>query len=240
VDGVREAQSVVGVSRQQAEEGMASMERLSAAMSEIQRSSGATAKVVKTIEEIAFQTNLLALNAAVEAARAGDAGKGFAVVADEVRNLALRSSEAAKSTAQLIDEAVRHAASGVSMNSEVVKALQSIQTQVVRATEVMTTIGEGSREQASGVEELDGAVRTLSSLVQRGAASAEESAASAEELQAQSATLVGLVNEFTLDSGAHGRYDQSRPDAYDANVARAAVTTRLRGASRSRHLAGIA
>jgi methyl-accepting chemotaxis protein len=238
VEGVREAQSVVGASRTQAEAGMQSMERLSDAMSEIQRSSGATAKVVKTIEEIAFQTNLLALNAAVEAARAGDAGKGFAVVADEVRNLAMRSAEAAKSTAQLIDDAVRHAGSGAALNAEVMQALQSIQSQVIRATEVMTLIGDGSREQAAGVDELDGAVRELGALVQRGAASAEESAASAEELQAQSATLAGLVNEFTLARSTWASSDHTEVDRDEADFLPRALTPRRAGAAPSRALSG--
>ncbi|MCK4305848.1 MAG: methyl-accepting chemotaxis protein, partial [Candidatus Eisenbacteria sp.] len=104
----REANGLMNESGQLVTSGQESMGRLNSAIAEIKESSDQTAKIVKTIDEIAFQTNLLALNAAVEAARAGDAGKGFAVVAEEVRNLAQRSAEAARNTSELIEESVNN------------------------------------------------------------------------------------------------------------------------------------
>src|SRR5690606_8490276 len=113
-------------------EGVERMERLAGAIGKIKGSADETAKIVKTIDEIAFQTNLLALNAAVEAARAGEAGKGFAVVAEEVRNLAQRSAEAAKTTSALIEGSVASVGEGVELSEAVVGALSDISERVVK------------------------------------------------------------------------------------------------------------
>jgi methyl-accepting chemotaxis protein len=122
----QQANTLMSEARDLVTKGQESMSRLNAAIGEIKRSSDETAKIIKTIDEIAFQTNLLALNAAVEAARAGDAGKGFAVVAEEVRNLAQRAGEAARNTAGLIDGSVKNAEKGVGVASETAKALEEI------------------------------------------------------------------------------------------------------------------
>ena len=98
-----------------ANRGSGSMNNMSKAITDIEKSATETAKIIKVIDEIAFQTNLLALNAAVEAARAGEAGKGFAVVAEEVRNLAMRSAEAAKTTAAMIEASVNNSRNGVAI-----------------------------------------------------------------------------------------------------------------------------
>ena len=106
-DNAGQANSMMIETREVMDMANQSMTELTGAMGEISVASEETAKIIKTIDEIAFQTNLLALNAAVEAARAGEAGAGFAVVADEVRNLAIRSAEAAKNTANLIEGTVK-------------------------------------------------------------------------------------------------------------------------------------
>ncbi|MCK5194588.1 MAG: methyl-accepting chemotaxis protein, partial [Desulfobulbaceae bacterium] len=102
---MQEANQITGKAKE-------SMEELIISMDDISKASEETSKIIKTIDEIAFQTNLLALNAAVEAARAGEAGAGFAVVAEEVRNLALRSTEAAKNTAGLIESTIEKVKKG--------------------------------------------------------------------------------------------------------------------------------
>src|SRR5206468_7569778 len=109
-----------------ANKGNNAMQKMSVAIHDIQKSSAETGKIIKVIDEIAFQTNLLALNAAVEAARAGEAGKGFAVVAEEVRNLAMRSAEAARNTAALIEGSVQSARYGAVISTEVAEALKDI------------------------------------------------------------------------------------------------------------------
>lgn len=178
------------------EQGVERMQELADAVAEIKRSADSTAKIVKTIDEIAFQTNLLALNAAVEAARAGDAGKGFAVVADEVRSLAIRASEASRNTAALIEESVKKAEAGVILNDGVRRRLEEIRSGVQRAAAMMTNIAEGAREQEKELAEVTDAMSQIGALTQRTAANAEESASAAAELSAQASEMHQLASQF--------------------------------------------
>ena len=204
----REAKGVAETARDSADKGVESMNRMSSAINKIKTSSDATARIVKTIDEIAFQTNLLALNAAVEAARAGDAGRGFAVVAEEVRNLAMRSAEAAKNTANLIEEAVRNSENGVSINSEVLKNFQDITEKINKVSQVVAEIAAASEQQDQGISQVNRAVEQLNQVTQQNAANAEESASAAEEMSSQSEEMRSMVAGFKLTSSGH--FDQAR------------------------------
>jgi methyl-accepting chemotaxis protein len=192
--------------------GVESMNRLSDAIKVIKQSADHTAKIVKTIDEIAFQTNLLALNAAVEAARAGEAGKGFAVVAEEVRNLAMRSAEAAKNTANMIEESSKNAENGVVLNVEVLKNLEEIARQVVKISDVMGEIAQSSDKQKLGIKTVNASLEQMNHLTQMNAANSEQSAAAAEELDTQAKEMNELVSTFKLsrDLAYGGRV--RRPD----------------------------
>ncbi len=178
------------------ESGVASMDRMSAAIGEIKASSAETSKIIKTIDEIAFQTNLLALNAAVEAARAGEAGKGFAVVAEEVRNLAKRSAEAAQNTSELIERSQGNADNGVSVTDEVSRQLLSIKESSAKVNTLISEIAAATKEQGQGIEQVNIAVSEMDKVVQQNAADSEESASAAEEMSAQAAEMERMVAEL--------------------------------------------
>ncbi|MCG6533666.1 MAG: methyl-accepting chemotaxis protein [Syntrophales bacterium LBB04] len=203
----KQAQGLAESARRFSGLGKESMKKLSDAIDQIQTSAGKTAKIVKTIDEIAFQTNLLALNAAVEAARAGEAGKGFAVVAEEVRNLAMRSATAAKNTTNLIEESVKNAENGVFINHEVMGNLEEIDRQISEVSEVMQEIAAASEQQSQGVDQINAAVEQMNQVVQQVAASSEESASASEELSGQAEEMKSMVATFhislpTSDKGA--------------------------------------
>jgi len=210
-----QARELAEMARKNSDKGMTNMKKLSESILMIKSSADKTAKIIKTIDEIAFQTNLLALNAAVEAARAGEAGKGFAVVAEEVRNLAMRSAEAAKNTANLIEESVHNSEQGVVMNQEVVGNLEEINQQINRVNEVMAEIAAASESQTSGVDQINAAVEQMNQVVQQVAANSEESASASEELAGQASEMKNMVANFKLsqDSTLTQRGHIARPPA---------------------------
>jgi methyl-accepting chemotaxis protein len=188
-----EADGLAQKTRDAGERSAASMGELAKAIAEIKGNADRTAKIVKTIDEIAFQTNLLALNAAVEAARAGDAGKGFAVVAEEVRNLAGRAGEAARTTAGLIEASVHSANQGVQLAASVGSVVDDMTGNARSVSDLVARITVSSKEIANGIEQVSKAVRQMDQVTQGNAAAAEENSAVGEELSAQAHSLNDLV-----------------------------------------------
>ena len=180
------------------EQSIAAMRRMAEAIGRIKGASDQTAKILKTIDEIAFQTNLLALNAAVEAARAGESGKGFAVVAEEVRALAQRSAEAARNTAALVEESQKSAQDGVLASESVTQSLQQIDAAVRQVSERVGAVSSASVEQTQGIDQINTAMAQLDTVTQQSAANAEESASASEELSAQARELNSSVAVLTL------------------------------------------
>ncbi|MBE7501274.1 MAG: chemotaxis protein [Verrucomicrobiales bacterium] len=187
--------------RQAGDAGVRDMAEMTHAMSAIQAASDEIAKIIKTIDEIAFQTNILALNAAVEAARAGEAGMGFAVVADEVRSLAQRCAQAARETAVKIEDAVRKSTHGTTICHQVAQSLQDIVAKARQVDEMAGEVAAASHEQSQGIAQVNTAVAQMDKVTQSNAANAEESASAAEEMSAQAESLREAVADLLRLAG---------------------------------------
>jgi methyl-accepting chemotaxis protein len=195
-DNAQQASRLAAGSREVAEKGGRIVRSAVDAMGEITSSSKKIADIITTIDEIAFQTNLLALNAAVEAARAGEQGRGFAVVATEVRNLAQRSAAASKEIKGLIGDSVRKVEVGSEHVNQSGATLSEIMGSVKRVTDIISEIAAASREQNTGLDQVNKAVSQLDQVTQTNAAQTEELSATAEALSEQASELQALVAKF--------------------------------------------
>jgi len=228
----QKAKQISQETRQAADQGSQHMDEMVRAMGDIKSSADNIAKIVKSIDEIAFQTNILALNAAVEAARAGEAGAGFAVVAEEVRSLAQRAAQAAKETADRIDDSIRKSATGVDVSARAAESLKQIATRAREVDDLVAEIATASAEQTKGLSQIGTAVAQMDKVTQSNAGNAEETAAAAEELNAQALAADEIVGELIrLVEGTRATAEEKpvvRPAAASARVAptRASSTAR--------------
>jgi methyl-accepting chemotaxis protein len=167
-------------------------------MERINDSSRRIAEIIGVIDGIAFQTNILALNAAVEAARAGEQGRGFAVVASEVRTLAQRSAQAAREIKALIQESVERVQDGSTLVTQAGQSMDDIVQSIERVGRIIEDISAATREQSTGIAQVNTAVAHLDRATQENSALVEESSAAAESLKDQAKLLNQTMAVFRL------------------------------------------
>jgi methyl-accepting chemotaxis protein len=202
-ENARQANGVAAGAAEAASAGGEVIGRVVRTMGSIDASSRRIVDITGVIDGIAFQTNILALNAAVEAARAGDQGRGFAVVAAEVRTLAQRSAASAKEIKKLIDESVRQVQDGTQLVGAAGSTMDQIVGEVKRVNDFIAEMSAASREQASGLEEVNRAVGQMDTVTQQNAALVEQASAAAESLKQQAQNLVRAVAVFQLPPQGH-------------------------------------
>jgi len=162
-----------------------SMKRMEDAMRVISDSSKQIAKIIKVIDDIAFQTNILALNAAVEAARAGDAGRGFVVVAEQVKNLAQKSAEAAKETADFVEKVLNNVVNGENTTKELFESQKSVIDNIKKTEVILQEVSKTSEEQLRGVNQVTQAISQVNSVAQQTASGSEEIASAVQDIESQ-------------------------------------------------------
>ena len=195
-DHAREASALAEQASHIAADGGQVVQRVVQTMDAIRADSQRVTEIIATIESIAFQTNILALNAAVEAARAGEEGRGFAVVAGEVRSLAQRSAQAAAQSKEIIRASDQSVRDGVALVHQAGATMTQIVQSVQTVTQLMSEISASSREQSSGIAQINDSVSQLDGVTQQNATLVEEAAAATSVLARQSEELKHAVAVF--------------------------------------------
>lgn len=186
----KEAAALTAEAREAAANGNRKMKRMVGAMGGINTSSQEILKILDVLQDIAEQTNLLALNATIEAARAGDAGKGFAVVAQEVKDLALRSSQAVKETAGLLQRSAEDVGNGGRIAEETASELSEIMNGITRIADIAGQIAQRSSQQAEDIGQVTGRLTEANAGSQEMLTVSQSNVASSEELRDRSSQLV--------------------------------------------------
>jgi methyl-accepting chemotaxis protein len=200
-DNATQANKLAATASEVAVKGGAVVSQVVDTMGSINESARKIVDIIGVIDGIAFQTNILALNAAVEAARAGEQGRGFAVVASEVRNLAQRSAAAAKEIKALIGDSVEKVDIGSKLVDQAGTTMDEVVSSVRRVTDIIGEIAAASREQTSGIEQINQAIVQMDNVTQQNAALVEEAAAAASSMQEQASNLSHVVSVFKLRHG---------------------------------------
>ena len=224
-DNAAQASQLASAARDQAERGGTVTANAVRAMTEINDASKRIADIIGVIDAIAFQTNLLALNAAVEAARAGEQGRGFAVVATEVRNLASRSAAAAKEIKDLIEDSVKKVEDGAQLVAQSGQTLEHIVLSVKKVCDIVAEIAAASREQSSGIDQVNKAITQMDAMTQQNASLVEQAAAASQSVAQQARNLTALMVAYQVS-------DEPASQARVAPTSAVVAKFERRGASR--------
>ena len=232
-DNAQAANQLAVAARDTAEKGGSVVRDAVTAVTQIEDSARRISDIIGLIDEIAFQTNLLALNASVEAARAGEAGKGFAVVAQEVRALAQRSANASKDIKALIQTSNSQVKSGAALVNQAGASLTEIVGAIKKVSDIVAEIAAASREQSTGLEQINTAIASMDEMTQRNGALVEETSASAQALSDQAQELAQLVQRYRIAGESQG---QRQPQAMPSAQPRPVLKVVPGGGVRSSHL----
>ncbi|HJN13588.1 MAG TPA: methyl-accepting chemotaxis protein [Pirellulaceae bacterium] len=214
-EAAKQAETVGKAGRKAVEQSVASMDTVREQVQSVAQNilslaerAQAIGEIIATVSDIAEQTNVLALNAAVEASRAGEHGKGFAVVASEVKALAEQSKKATRQVRQILGE-IQHAmntavlsiekgTSSVDKAGEVVgqtgDTIRALEEMLSQSARTASQISASSGQQATGVIQLNEAIKNIDRVTQQNVEAIQQIEASAHSLNALSNELAGLTS----------------------------------------------